>query len=87
MKTRLNEIKSRIESARAAMYELAIEGTLDLNIGAGNHMRYEIEESFAKISEIMEDLDREAEEYSKWLEKESQEDDYEIMKDRWYFGL
>ena len=61
MKTRLLEIKDRVKTAKAALYQLALEGNLNLNIGAGNHAIYELDESYARVGEILEELGKEEE--------------------------
>jgi len=88
MKTRLLEIKDRVKTAKAALYQLALEGNLNLNIGAGNHAIYELEESYARVGEILEELGKEEELKDDWADSEMEEEDYKIVKeDRWIFGL
>ena len=62
---------------------------VQLGMGAGNHLQYEIEESFAQIGEIMEELDQEDKLREEWLSEmeESEIEDHEILTDKWHFGL
>ena len=89
MKTRLLEIKDRVKTAKAAIEQMAVEGNLNLDVGFGNHAMYELEESFARVGEILEELDEEDKLREEWLSEmeESEIEDHEILTDKWHFGL
>ena len=90
MKTRLLEIKDRIKCAKHAIEIAALDGLLDVNIGAGNYVMYELEESFSRVGEILEELDEEDRLRDEWVNEmvEAEQEDYKLMiEDRWKFGL
>ena len=90
MKTRLLEIKDRVKTAKAAIEQMAVEGNLNLDVGFGNHAMYELEESFARVGEILEELDEEDRLRDEWVNEmvEAEQEDYKLMiEDRWKFGL